>query len=414
MATTRRSLLFGAAGVAAASLPLGLSTAHADKSGGDHGPYVPRLARPTGRFKVGRVDLHLKDESRRDPWVPDIPYRELMISLWYPARHGGHRERAAWVSPMLGEWINQNDETLPRGLVDMSAVLGHALVEPPAAHGSHPVLVYGPGHFQSRTVWTIEAEELASHGYAVLAVDHTYEGRVEFPGGRFEDSVQPTPEDPIGWLLKTGRTWVDDAGTALAALDTLAAGGNPDADGKPIPSGLSRTIDMSRIGAFGAAVGSGMGAMQLAYDNDRVQAVYSGDSWLSFDTGDGREPIVTFHERGLRQPLLVMRPTNEYRDVCPYYDPFFDKCDGPKWELELRGTGFMSQSDLQALLPDAGHALDLPDDEFAHLIGNIEPRASIAAQRAYARAFFDCHLRGRDGELLDGPSPRYPQVRFAR
>ena len=32
--------------------------------------------------------------------------------------------------------------------------------------------------------------------------------------------------------------------------------------------------------------------------------------------------------------------------------------------------------------------------------------------RAYVRAFFDQHLRGRPQALLERPSPRYPEVTF--
>jgi hypothetical protein len=32
--------------------------------------------------------------------------------------------------------------------------------------------------------------------------------------------------------------------------------------------------------------------------------------------------------------------------------------------------------------------------------------------RAYVRAFFDQHLRGKPQDLLDQPSPRYPEVTF--
>lgn len=53
---------------------------------------LPRavLPRPTGPFAVGTVALHLVDRSRTEPWVPGTSaHRELMVSLWYPARPGG-------------------------------------------------------------------------------------------------------------------------------------------------------------------------------------------------------------------------------------------------------------------------------------------------------------------------------------
>jgi Platelet-activating factor acetylhydrolase, isoform II len=37
---------------------------------------------------------------------------------------------------------------------------------------------------------------------------------------------------------------------------------------------------------------------------------------------------------------------------------------------------------------------------------------SLDITRAYVRAFFDQHLRGRPQALLDQPSPRYPEVKF--
>ena len=37
---------------------------------------------------------------------------------------------------------------------------------------------------------------------------------------------------------------------------------------------------------------------------------------------------------------------------------------------------------------------------------------SLDITRAYVRAFFDQHLRGRRQALLDQPSPRYPEVTF--
>ena len=50
----------------------------------------PTLPPPTGNPHIGVVPLHLVDRSRPDPWVSSQPVRELMVSVWYPARrtHG--------------------------------------------------------------------------------------------------------------------------------------------------------------------------------------------------------------------------------------------------------------------------------------------------------------------------------------
>ncbi|HEV7652413.1 MAG TPA: hypothetical protein VGP26_30020 [Actinophytocola sp.] len=46
---------------------------------------APSLLRPSGRHPVGTTSRYLKDTSRADPWVPSVPYRELMVSVFYPA-----------------------------------------------------------------------------------------------------------------------------------------------------------------------------------------------------------------------------------------------------------------------------------------------------------------------------------------
>src|SRR5262245_36880848 len=51
-------------------------------------PVQLRLPSPTGPLAVGRTTLHLVDQARPDPWVPEAGARELMISLYYPARPG--------------------------------------------------------------------------------------------------------------------------------------------------------------------------------------------------------------------------------------------------------------------------------------------------------------------------------------
>ena len=47
------------------------------------------LPAPTGRYKLGTTELHLIDRKRNDPTAPGGK-RELMVSIWYPARTGSH------------------------------------------------------------------------------------------------------------------------------------------------------------------------------------------------------------------------------------------------------------------------------------------------------------------------------------
>src|SRR5436190_7215793 len=66
-------------------------------------PIQLTLPVPTGPDQSGTVSLHLVQNGRPDPWVPSRT-RELMVSLWYPARHvdayptAPYMEAGAWAS----------------------------------------------------------------------------------------------------------------------------------------------------------------------------------------------------------------------------------------------------------------------------------------------------------------------------
>ncbi len=76
--------------------------------------------------------------------------------------------------------------------------------------------------------------------------------------------------------------------------------------------------------------------------------------------------------------------------------------------LEIAGAAHLNFSDMPALF-----SFRAPDEPRQILdIGSIDPRRSFKVQSVYLRAFLDLHLRGRPTHLLDGPSPRFPEVRF--
>ncbi|MFG1810527.1 hypothetical protein [Streptomyces sp. NPDC049040] len=56
------------------------------------------LPEPSGSYAVGTVALRLVDTVRPDPWVPQ-PYRELTVSLRYPASATGGRPGAPQMLP---------------------------------------------------------------------------------------------------------------------------------------------------------------------------------------------------------------------------------------------------------------------------------------------------------------------------
>lgn len=96
---TRRNALGAALAVAMVS-PIGLPS-RASASPANAGPVQLTLPTPTGPYPVGVVSLHLVDRSRPDPVAGPGRYRELMASVWYPARNVGRAPRAPWMPPAV-------------------------------------------------------------------------------------------------------------------------------------------------------------------------------------------------------------------------------------------------------------------------------------------------------------------------
>jgi hypothetical protein len=147
---------------------------------------TPSLPAPTGPSPVGTTSLCLNDASRPDPWAAGVNTRELMVSLWYPAAAPDGR-RAPYMTPAESEL-----QLISRGITGvppdaLSTVATNAVGDAtPAGHRRGlPLVVLSPGFTNARSALTALAEDLASHGYVVAGIDHTYESyATAFPDGR--------------------------------------------------------------------------------------------------------------------------------------------------------------------------------------------------------------------------------------
>src|SRR4051794_21045694 len=91
----------------------------------DTTPYLPA---PTGHQPVGVTSLWLKDTSRPDPWVPTVPYRELMVDVFYPT-NSANGPKKQYMTPQESELnlIRQNIPGLPLDV--FSTVRTNAVVD---------------------------------------------------------------------------------------------------------------------------------------------------------------------------------------------------------------------------------------------------------------------------------------------
>lgn len=187
---TRRAAVLSGAALALLAVP----PARAAAARPPAAPVRVGLPEPSGPYAVGTVELRLVDRARTDPWTGRGP-RELMVSVRYPARPGAARWPAAAQLPggTAAVFARMNGlEGIPGDRVDWAATRTHAHLGAPPAPGRFPVVLYSPGAGDPRGIGSTLADDLASRGYAVVTVDHTYDAvAVQFPGGRVETTVLP-------------------------------------------------------------------------------------------------------------------------------------------------------------------------------------------------------------------------------
>ena len=350
-----------------------------------HTPYLPE---PTGPGPVGTTSLYLSDASRPDPWAAGVSARELMVSLWYPAVPSDGR-RAQYMTPAESEL-----QLTSRGITGvppdaLSTVRTNAVSDatPTGRQRALPLVVLSPGFTHPRSALTALAEDLASHGYVVAGVDHTYESfATAFPDGRVTTGLaREAPRSGRGEKVVAGR-----AADVSFVLDQLT-GAHPAWPGAAL-------IDPSRMAMAGHSIG-GAAAISAMLADSRIRAGIDMD-------GATHAPIP---DDGLSRPFLFLGKQSNYTPGTPgkksaviTWERDWQRLTGWKRWLLVAGAIHASFTDL-ALLAD-----QIGIDTGAALPG----ARSLDITRAYVRAFFDQHLRSEPQALLDQPSPRYPEVTF--
>ncbi|MEU4247096.1 alpha/beta hydrolase [Amycolatopsis sp. NPDC026612] len=342
-------------------------------------PYLPA---PTGHQPVGVTTLSLKDTSRPDPWVPTVPYRELMVSVFYPAT-SANGPKKQYMTPLESE-RNLERQNIPGLPLDVfSTVRTNAVVDAKPAGRWHslPLVVLSPGWTQPRATLTALAEELASRGYAVAAIDHTYENRATtFPDGHVTGCAACEVDEQAGFWEKFAQVRTKDTSFVLDEL---------------LRSRWGALIDPRRIGMTGHSAGGAVTTQAMLAD-PRIRAGADLD-------GSVHVPIPA---SGLSRPFMFVGSMDDYTPGAegPYDDWETDWTHLTGWKrwLMVSGTVHSSFTDLGVLAGQLG--VDIGD--------SIDPYRALAITRTYVSAFFDLNLRCRPQPLLSTPSPAYPEVTF--
>jgi predicted dienelactone hydrolase len=355
-----------------------------------------KLPAPTGPYAIATDIRHLVDRSRQDKFAdrPDGP-RELMIQIWYPSANAARSPIAPYVDKRITSLWNSR-----LALVKTHA---HLRSQFSSSKSKYPLLLYTPSWVGLRTECTIQVEELASHGYIVVTIDHPFSSSVTiFPDGRiarrkFSGEEDYSSQAGFERFLRTADEQVEirsrDARFVLDSLETMDAND---------PSGLlTGHIDLESVGIFGSSFG-GTTAAETCWLDQRFKAGASLDGMVAG----------TSSERGTRVPFLFMLegddPTQTPETALGQLEPARrrqieftrDQFARIKASLSEYGGYWMT-------IQRANHSNFFDFPFFSPLKQtNVDPRMISRIIGQYLLAFFEKHLNGIEQPALENSKER--------
>jgi predicted dienelactone hydrolase len=384
------------------------SAAHAARARSDD--VTITLARPTGPFRTGTTLIHLRDPDRIDPLDPLQRSREVMAQLWYPALPAPDRPLAPYAQPGETASLEANyPEPVPDGAF---AATTHSRIGAPVQPGIHKVVFFHHGICSYRMDTTAVNEQLASLGFIVVALASTHESpAVEFPDGRVETTTDPafcaTGGDPFSpgnqvILNRMLDVRVADTRFVLDQLDRVNRGANPDASGRPLPRGITRSMDTSRVGIFGHSFGGGTAAAVMHADPRFVAGVNLDGLVVG--------PVV---RAGLDRPFLVLGSSWHGPDNDESWAEFLPRLRGWHRWFRVNDAGHYRFIDFGGSIHKWGMAeviKPIDPETWRTTFGDIDDRTSQEILIRLTSAFFGRFLRGRPSPLLVCPSASYPLI----
>ena len=392
---------------------------------------VFKLPKPTGSYAVGIQYFHLIDGSRTDPFLDgSTQKRELMIKIYYPAQTDDTKPFSPYFhSPQLVR-LFAAFYGLPAfsfdqlNLVKTNSKEGLQLSD---AQPAYPVILFSHGAGTSMEVHTSQCEDLASHGYVVVAIDHTYASA----GTVFPDRVVsakdattnfdvPEPAEIITQIMADDSSFVIDKLTEMN-------------EGK-IKTIFNGRLDLDRIGAMGHSVGGAV-AYNLAINDRRIKAAVDLDGVVFLAPKENPKTVIPvlmlandqYHIQAIenREPLMkrfadmdavdqkitldIYGSQQAYQEA---YDRARENVLGLIEVLKANGNLFTIAGSDHMKFTDIGLFISIPQlRELIGIKGKTDPARCLEITRAVTLAFFDQHLKGKAEVPLESLANQYPELK---
>lgn len=391
---------------------------------------VSPLPKPSGPNPVGVRSFEVDDASRPGVLLakPGEP-RKLLVRVWYPARNVSGRTPAPY-------FTEKEADTTAKGMGELVGfppfftyakhVTTNSYPDAPLVAGPSrlPVVFYSHGYTSFLSQNTALMEHLASHGYIVFSVQHTYDSSpTVFPSGEVaptdpalaemgkagseaEKTAEAAQKKAISGatlderldgylrlrelalagtsdrLVKSGEIWAADR---IFVHDQLERGAVP-----PAIREIAAAGDLTRVGQMGMSFGGATSGTVCMRDRRCAAGINldGGDFPFQAFAAEIPAPFLMFHsdvrniyERLKAPPPKGPRSFNEFS-----YERFATAGSRRDiYRVYLRGSQHLGLSDF---------ALFMRRPARDSVFGTTPSKVMIGAQNDFVLGFLDRHMRG--------------------
>jgi dienelactone hydrolase len=309
--------------------------------------------RTTGAYGVEAVAYTYADEGRAETYSDTGGRRRLTVQYWYPED----------------------------------------------ANGKYPLIIFSHGSFGVKSSNLSLYRELASHGYVVCSIDHTYQclftadtdGRVSLlDRGFMREVLAEDAERDKMQSYEYYRKWMGvrtgDVNFVIDYALSQAAGSDPD----PVYA----LIDTTKIGVIGHSLG-GSAALGIGRTRDDVGAIVALESPFMCDIIGVENGQFVRNEKTYPVPVLNVYSDSSWSrlDELPQYAAnarLLADTTAISYNVHMRGAGHLSLTDLALTSPLLTRILNGRK-------ASIDTEYCLTTIGRLALEFFDCYLKAKGG-----------------
>ncbi|AGK96360.1 isoform II [Clostridium pasteurianum] len=369
---------------------------------------VINLPKPDGEYSVGTRIMAFTDKSRKGIFTNADTPRELAVQVWYPANVVKDKKVQPYISDSKVSAYICKISGYPNILNQLELDKTNSFLNTGISNKEqkYPVIVFSHGYELFSGQNTVQMEELASHGYVVFSISHTYEASSStFPQGKivpfsakqikiFNDDANNVAKQFKGdktstefekYMIQNSKVaeksvhiWSDDTSFVADEIEKLNNG--------EIKSIFKDKLDMSNLGLFGHSFG-GATAGQASLTDSRFKAFINMDGTPFGDTVNNK----------VKQPFMILTEGNSKNYLASGYS----KDQKNYLIISINGAKHIDFTDYTVTVP----ALKL-----LSILGTIDGSRQEKIMNDYVLSFFNKHLKGMKQPLIDEMISKYPEV----